>query len=165
MEPTLHKPFSLKKCLLSQTGTSALFCEMLKEKFVYLFFLSFQTQISIIYFLLTTITYYSTFNFLFRSYESVGHTCANNRGESFENVFQWFVRVVLALTVKRRFFCWGSLERLEKKQTKRSNPFKSNFCRLRFSYVVVNLSTKEVKRGNCQSLIKDWIFLYNKHPI
>ena len=28
---------------------------------------------------------------------------------------------------------------------KRSNPFRRNFCRLRFSYVVVNLSTKEVK--------------------
>ena len=41
-------------------------------------------------------------------------------GVIFENVFQWFVRVVLALTVKRRFFCWGSLERLEKKQTKLS---------------------------------------------
>ena len=28
MEPPLQKPFSLKKCLLSQTGTSALFYEM-----------------------------------------------------------------------------------------------------------------------------------------
>ena len=65
----------------------------------------------------------------------------------------------MALTVKRRFFFWGFFEGLEKKANeivfKRINQFRSNFCRLRFSYVVVNLSTKEVKRGNCQSFMKD----------
>ena len=58
------------------------------EFLVYLFFLSYKTQISIIYFLLTTVTYNSIFNFLLRSYESVGHTCGNDRGESVENFFQ-----------------------------------------------------------------------------
>ena len=70
---------------------------------------------------------------------------------------------------QKEIFLLGIFLKVRKKANEivfqRSNQFRSNFCRLRFSYVVVNLSTKEVKRGNCQSLIKDWIFLYNKHPI
>ena len=70
---------------------------------------------------------------------------------------------------QKEIFLLGIFLKVRKKANEivfqRSNQFRSNFCRLRFSYVVVNLSTKEVKRGNCQSLIKDWIFLCNKHPI
>ena len=70
---------------------------------------------------------------------------------------------------QKEIFLLGIFLKVRKKANEivfqRSNQFRSKFCRLRFSYVVVNLSTKEVKRGNCQSLIKDWIFLCNKHPI
>ena len=69
---------------------------------------------------------------------------------------------------QKEIFLLGIFLKVRKKANEivfqRSNQFRSNFCRLCFSYVVVNLSTKEVKRGNCQSLIKDWIFLCNKHP-
>ena len=62
--------------------------ENVNREFCLFIFLSYKIQISIIYFLLTTVTYNSILNFLLRSYESAGHTCGNDRGESFENFFQ-----------------------------------------------------------------------------